>query len=254
MAYFFNERVPTAIPWKKVLILIIFGGGLVAFFLLDGNQYVNFKTLKENRDRLLFYTQNHYWEFLLGAMMVYTASTALSLPVATVLSLTIGFLFGLWVGTAIILFSATLGATLVFLATRYVLAETVSRRMGTTIKRLLSEFHRNDFNYLLFLRLVPLFPFWLINIATAFTPIKVQTYVLATLIGIIPGAFVFTNLGQSLGHIESTDQLLTFRTMSALMLLGIFALVPILVKKLRHHKKERKVPDESFSKNLSNRS
>jgi uncharacterized membrane protein YdjX (TVP38/TMEM64 family) len=172
-------------------------------------------------------------------MIVYTASTALSLPVATPLSLTVGFLFGVWVGTAAILFSATLGATLAFLAARYVFAESVSRRMGTTVRKVISEFHRNDFNYLLFLRMVPLFPFWLINLATAFTPIKVQTYVAATAIGIIPGAFVFTNLGQSLGRIDSPDQLLSFKTVSALILLGIFSLIPVFVKKVRSVRAEK---------------
>ena len=218
--------------WKKVLILLVFIGGFIAFFL-GGDQYINFSTLKANLDSLLAYTLNHYGAILMMAMAVYTASIALSLPVATILSLTIGFLFGLWVGTAIILFSATLGATLAFLAARYVFAGAISRRMGTIAKKLISEFHRNDFNYLLFLRLVPLFPFWLINLATAFTPIKVQTYVLATAIGIIPGAFVFTNLGQSLGRIDSPAQLLSFKTVSALILLGIFALIPVFVKKFR---------------------
>jgi uncharacterized membrane protein YdjX (TVP38/TMEM64 family) len=228
-----QNRSKSSISWKKVLILLIFIGGFSAFFLLGGDQYLNFSTLKTNRDRLLAYTLNHYWSILIGAMAVYSASTALSLPVATLLSLTIGFLFGLWVGTAVILFSATLGATLAFLAARYVLADVVSRRMGMMAKKLIAEFHRNDFNYLLFLRLVPLFPFWLINLATAFTPIKVQTYVAATAIGIVPGAFVFTNLGQSLGRIDSPDQLLSFKTIGALMLLGIFALIPVFVKKFR---------------------
>ncbi|MBS3905788.1 MAG: TVP38/TMEM64 family protein [Syntrophaceae bacterium] len=234
-----KNRSKPPIPWKKVLILLVFIGGFSAFFLLGGDQYLNFSTLKANRDWLLAYTLNHYWSILIGAMGVYSASTALSLPVATILSLTIGFLFGLWVGTSIILFSATLGATLAFLAARYVFAESASRRMGTMAKKLISEFHRNDFNYLLFLRLVPLFPFWLINLATAFTPIKVQTYVAATAIGMIPGAFVFTNLGQSLGRIDSPDQLLSFKTISALILLGFFALIPIFVKKFQSIKKEK---------------
>ena len=233
-----QNRSKSSISWKKVLILLIFVGGFSAFFLLGGDQYLNFSTLKANRDRLLAYTLNHYWSILIGAMAVYSASTALSLPVATLLSLTIGFLFGLWVGTGIILFSATMGATLAFLAARYVLADVVSRRMGMMAKKLIAEFHRNDFNYLLFLRLVPLFPFWLINLATAFTPIKVKAYVLATALGIIPGAFVFTNLGKSLGRIDSPDQLLSFKTISALMLLGIFALIPVFVKKYRSIKKE----------------
>jgi uncharacterized membrane protein YdjX (TVP38/TMEM64 family) len=234
-----QNRSKSSISWKKVLILLIFVGGFSAFFLLGGDQYLNFSTLKTNRDRLLAYTLNHYWSILIGAMAVYSASTALSLPVATILSLTIGFLFGLWVGTGIILFSATLGATLAFLAARYVLADVVSRRMGMMAKKLIAEFHRNDFNYLLFLRLVPLFPFWLINLATAFTPIKVQTYVAATALGIIPGAFVFTNLGQSLGRIDSPDQLLSFKTVSALILLGIFSLLPVFVKKVRSIKAKK---------------
>lgn len=238
MVQVFKDRSARTFPWKKILILLIFLGGFAAFFLLGGDQHLNFSTLKANRDRLMAYTLNHYWPILIGAVAIYTASTALSLPIATILSLTIGFLFGLWVGTATILFSATLGATLVFLATRYIFAEAVSRRMGPTAQKLMSEFHQNDFNYLLFLRLVPLFPFWLINLATAFTPIKVQTYVLATLVGIIPGAFVFTNLGQSLGRIESPDQLLSLKTISAFVLLGMFALVPVLVKKFRSVKKE----------------
>jgi len=233
-----QSQSKSSIPWMKILILLIFVGGFSAFFLLGGDQFLNFSMLKANRDRLLAYTLDHYWSILIGAMAVYTASTALSLPVATILSLTIGFLFGLWVGAAIILFSATLGATLAFLAARYVFAEAAARRMGGMAKKLILEFHRNDFNYLLFLRLVPLFPFWLINLAAAFTPIKVQTYVLATAIGIIPGAFVFTNLGQSLGRIDSTDQLLSFKTISALILLGIFALIPVFVKKFRPIKKE----------------
>ncbi len=233
MSHDTQNRSQSTLSWKKVFILLVFIGGFFAFFLLDGDQYFNFSTLKANRDSLLAYSLNHYGIILIASIVVYTVSTALSLPVATILSLTIGFLFGLWVGTAIILLSATLGATLVFLAARYVFAEAISRRMGTMAKRLISEFHRNDFNYLLFLRLVPLFPFWLINLATAFTPIKVRTYVLATAIGIIPGALVFTNLGQSLAKIDSPDQLLSFKTVSALILLGIFALVPVFVKKFR---------------------
>lgn len=225
------------IPWKKFSIALIFAGGFLAFFLFGGDQYINFSTIKANRERLFSYTQNHYWFLLIGAMVLYTSSTALSLPLATPLSLAIGFLYGLWVGTAIILLSATLGATLVFLATRYVFADVVQRWMGTKLRRFLSEFHRNDFSYLLFLRLVPLFPFWLINLSMAFTPIKVQTYVLATGLGIIPGAFVFTNLGRSLGQIDSVDQLLSLETLSAFLLLGLFALLPVFVRRYRSFKR-----------------
>lgn len=228
------------LPWTKLFILLLFVGGFGAFFALGGDRYLSFATLKANRDVLLTYTGKHYWIVLAGMVVIYTASTALSIPVATVLSLSIGFLFGRWIGTAIILFSATLGATLVFLAARYVFAEAAQRRMGTLAKKIIAGFHENDFNYLLFLRLVPLFPFWLVNLAPAFTPIKVHTYVVATAIGIVPATFVFANLGQSLGRIDSPDQLLSLETVSALVLLGMFALIPVLLKKYRSKKIKNK--------------
>jgi uncharacterized membrane protein YdjX (TVP38/TMEM64 family) len=153
--------------------------------------------------------------------------------VALLLSLTIGFLFGRWTGTAIIVFSATIGATLVFLAARYLFAEAAQRRMGNMAQRIIKGFHANAFNYLLFLRLVPLFPFWLVNLVPAFTPIRLRTYFAATAIGILPGTFVFANLGQSLGRIESLDQLLSREILIAFVLLGLFALIPVVVKKLK---------------------
>ena len=130
-----------------------------------------------------------------------------------------------------ILFSATLGAASVFLAARYVFAEAAQRRMGPHAKKIIEGFHKNDVNYLLFVRLVPLFPFWLVNLAPAFTPMKNTTYVAATALGILPATFVFTNLGQSLGRIDSPAQLLSFRTMSALILLGFLALIPVVLKR-----------------------
>ncbi|MFB3884092.1 MAG: TVP38/TMEM64 family protein [Thermodesulfobacteriota bacterium] len=238
-----GTKSKSSTSWVKIFILCIFAGGFAAFFILGGHRYLNFETIKANRALLLTYTQNHYWGMLAGSVVVYTASTALSLPIATVLSLAIGFLFGLWVGIGIIIFSATLGATLVFLAARYLFAETAQRRMGATGKKIISGFHENAFNYLLFLRLVALFPFWLVNLAPAFTPIKLRTYVVATAIGITPGSFVFANLGQSLGSIETPRHLLSLRTLSAFMLLGVLALIPVVVEKFKF-KKQRMTQDD----------
>jgi len=226
-------------PLGKTLIILIFCGGFAAFFALGGNQYLNFQTLKGNRDVLLMYTKNHYWFIFSLAALIYTISVALSIPVATLLSLATGFLFGRWIGMVVITISATLGAALVFLATRYVFAEAAQRRLGPMAKKMISGFHENDFHYLLFLRLVPLFPFWLVNLAPAFTPIKIRTYLLATVLGIMPAAFVFANFGESLGRIDTSDQLLSSQTVGALVLLGIFALFPILIKKYRSRSARR---------------
>lgn len=219
--------------WIKLIIALLFAGGFVLFFVAGGSEWLSLEALKQNRDQLLTFTGQHYYAMLFGGMLIYAASTALSVPGATVLSLAAGLLFGRWVGAGVIVVAATTGATLVFLAARYLFAEAAQRRAGGMAKKLIAGFHENAFNYLLFLRLVPLFPFWLVNLAPAFTSIKTRTYVSATALGIIPGSFVFAHLGQSLGRIDSAQQLVSWEILSAFALLGLFALLPVLVKKRR---------------------
>ena len=219
------------IPWKKLVVLLAFVAGWGLFFALDGGRYLSLGALKANKEVLLDYTQHHYWPMLAAMAAIYLAATALSIPGAAALSVATGFPFGRWVGTVLIVFSATVGATLVFLAARYVFAEAARRRMGGRAEQLVAGFHRNAFNYLLFLRLVPLFPFWLVNLVPALAGIRLRTYVSATAIGIVPGSFAFANLGQSLGRIESAGDLLSPQTLGAFSLLGVLALVPVLVRK-----------------------
>jgi len=217
----------------KIFIVVIFAGGVGLFFALGGDQYLTLDTIKSHRDELLAYTQQHYALMIIGAILVYTASTALSIPGALVLSLTVGFIFGRWAGTLIIVFSATIGATLVFLAARYLFAQAAQRRMGPLAQKIARGFGANAFSYLLFLRLVPVFPFWLVNLVPAFTPMHLRTFFMATAVGILPGSFVFANLGQSLGRIESLNQLLSAEVLGAFVLLGLIALSPVIVKKTR---------------------
>lgn len=214
----------------RLLLLLLFGGGLLAFFLLGGTQYLNLDTLQEQRAALLAFTEQHFWTTALLALLIYTVAVALSIPGGLILSLTMGLLFGRWLGTLLIVIAATAGATLVFLAARYVFAEALRRRLGDGARRLLEGFDRNALSYLLFLRLVPLFPFWLVNIAPAFTGIRLRTYAFATFVGIIPGSFVFANIGDTLGHISSTADLVSTEMLLALSLLGLFALLPLFFK------------------------
>ncbi|MEP6677993.1 MAG: VTT domain-containing protein, partial [Betaproteobacteria bacterium] len=140
---------------------------------------------------------------------------------------------GRWVGTALVVVAATVGAALVFLAARDLFADAARRRMGALGEKINAGFTQNAFNYLLFLRLVPLFPFFIVNLAPAFTTIPLRTYVLATTIGVIPGSFVFVNLGQTLGRIDSLKGLVSFDVLAGLGLLALFALVPVVVQRLR---------------------
>jgi uncharacterized membrane protein YdjX (TVP38/TMEM64 family) len=219
--------------WPKIALAAVFVAVVVAFFALGGQDYLTLDAVKANRDALLGFTETHFVAALATAFLVYTGAVAFSLPGGLVLSLTMGFVFGRWVGTVVIVTSATLGATLVFLAARYLFADTARRRMGTLGAKISAGFTEDAFSYLLFLRLVPLFPFFLVNLAPAFTSIRLRTYVLGTLIGIVPGSFVYANLGQTLGRIDSLAGLVSTETIAALVLLGAFALVPVLIKRYR---------------------
>jgi len=220
----------------KLSLVALFVGVVVAFFALGGHRYLSLDAIKANRDALLAFTQQHFAASLAIAFVVYVAVTAFSLPGGLVMSLTVGFLFGRWVGTALVVAAATIGATLVFVAARYVFADAARKRLGALGERINAGFTENAFSYLLFLRLVPLFPFFLVNLAPAFTSIPLPTYVLATFVGIVPGTFVFVNLGQTLGRIESLQGLVSAETLGAFALLGVFALVPVAIRRFRARK------------------
>jgi len=232
------ERAPDDAPargsrWLKLALLALFVGAIVVFFALGGQQYLTLETIKSHRDALLAFTEAHFVLALVIGFVVYAGAVAFSLPGALLLSLTTGFVFGRWVGTLLVVFAATAGATAVFLAARYIFADAARRRLGALGARINAGFTENAFNYMLFLRLVPLFPFFLVNLAPAFTSIPLRTFVLATFVGIIPGTFVFVNLGQTLGRIDSLQGLVSVETLGAFALLGVFALVPILIKKFK---------------------
>lgn len=220
--------------WKKTALVVVFLGGIVAFFALGGHHWLDFGALKANRARLLDFTARHYAAMVLAVSVGYVVLTALSLPEATLLSLAAGFLLGAWVGTAVVVVAATIGSTLAFLAARYLFADAARRRMGPRMKKLTRGFDENAFSYLLFLRLVPIFPFWAVNLVPAFTPVKPRTFMAATFIGIIPGAFVFCNLGRRLATLESGRDLFDRETLIALALLGVLSLAPIAWKKIRN--------------------
>jgi uncharacterized membrane protein YdjX (TVP38/TMEM64 family) len=219
--------------WLKLGLLALFAGVVVAFFALGGERYLTLESIKANRDALLGFTERHYVAALVIAFLVYAGAVAFSLPGGLALSLATGFVFGRWVGTVLVVLAATLGATLVFLAARYIFADADRKRLGAWGDKINDGFTQNAFSYLLFLRLVPAFPFFLVNLAPAFTSIPLRTYVLATFVGIIPGTFVFVNLGQTLGRLESLRGLLSAETLGALALLGVFALVPVARRALR---------------------
>jgi uncharacterized membrane protein YdjX (TVP38/TMEM64 family) len=228
-----GKESPAGRRWLKLALLVLFVGVVVAFFAFGGQRYLTLDAIKTNRDALLRFTEAHFAAALVIAFFIYAGAVAFSLPGALVLSLATGFVFGRWVGTLLVVVAATVGATIVFLAARYIFADAARKRLGTLGEKINAGFTENAFNYMLFLRLVPAFPFFLVNLAPAFTSIPLRTFVLATFIGIIPGTFVFVNLGETLGRIDSVQGLVSVETLGAFALLGLLALVPIVIKKVK---------------------
>ena len=221
--------------WRRIALVLTVVAALAAFFLLGGSRWLSLEALQANRERLSAFTGQHYAAVLVGAMLIYAAVTALSFPGAVVLTLAAGFLFGPWVGTAVAVVGATAGATLAFLGARYVFADAARRRMGPRLRRLAAGFEADGFSYMLFLRLVPVFPFWLVNLAPALTPLRTRTYVAATAIGIVPGSFVYCYLGARLSTLRSlSDVYRDPRWLVALGMLAVLSLAPVAWRKFRH--------------------
>jgi uncharacterized membrane protein YdjX (TVP38/TMEM64 family) len=165
--------------------------------------------------------------------------TALSIPGAIIFSITAGFLFGTVVGATWNVIGATLGATAIFLAARFAFGDVLRNRAGPWIAKLESGFRENALSYLLFLRLVPLFPFWLVNLVPAFLGVRLGTYILATFVGIIPAALVYASIGSGLGALlergETPDAgaILQPRVLLPILALAALSLIPVFYKRLR---------------------
>jgi uncharacterized membrane protein YdjX (TVP38/TMEM64 family) len=222
----------SASPMGRILLVALLGSAVVAFFYFDAKQYVSLDTLKDNRDRLLAFTEAHYASAVLLYIVLYCVQTALSLPGATIFTLAGGFLFGAVMGTIYVNIAATAGATLAFLASRYLLRDWVERKFGPRLATIQAGFSKNAFSYLLTLRLIPLFPFFLVNLVAGLTRITIGPFVAATAIGIIPAGFVFANAGRQLGSINTLNEIASPRVLGALALLGLLALAPIAYRKV----------------------
>jgi uncharacterized membrane protein YdjX (TVP38/TMEM64 family) len=225
--------------WRRILPILALAGGFVAYFGFGLNDIFSFAGLGENRVML---QETVAQQALLSGVLffaVYAVCVAFSLPAATLLTVAGGFLFGPFFGTFLVVFGATVGATVVFLAARTAFGDALRRRAGPALKKLEAGFQADAFSYLLVLRLVPLFPFFLVNIAPAFLGVALHTFVTTTLIGIIPGALVYASVGNGIGMIfeqgGTPDLAIIFEPGVLFPILGLslLALVPVIFKRFR---------------------
>ncbi|WP_339853890.1 TVP38/TMEM64 family protein [uncultured Nisaea sp.] len=210
---------------------------MALFFGLGLDRYVSLELLRDNREVLTGFVADHYLLAALAFVVLYAVVTGLSVPGAAVLTLSGGFLFGAFGGTAYAVTGATIGATAVFWAARTAFGDALRARAGKAIGMMREGFRRDAFNYLLFLRLVPAFPFFVVNLVPAFLGVSTRTYVLATVIGIIPGGFVFATVGAGLGSIFDQQgkiglgDIMTPEIIMAMVGLGLLALIPVAAKR-----------------------
>ena len=204
----------------KVALVGFLGLFISAFFALDGQQYLS----------LGFFQQYYQQQPLLSALIyfvVYVLATSLSLPGAALLTIIGGMIFGLWVGVLLVSFASTLGATAAFLISRFVLRDWVQHKFGAYLKTINTGVEKDGAFYLFSLRLIPLFPFWIINLVMGLMPIKVSTYYWVSQLGMLAGTLVFVNAGATLGAVEefSTAGILTPSLLLSFVLLAIFPLI-----------------------------
>ena len=240
---------------KKFLPLLVIAAIFALFFVFGLDEYLTFKALSENRDNLLTYVEQNYAIALLLYLGLYTVAVAASLPGGLLLTISGGFLFGWFVGGLVTVVAATLGATVLFIIAATSVGEALRERAGPWLKKLEAGFKDNALSYLLFLRLVPAFPFWLVNIAPAFLGVSLRTYIIGTFVGIIPGTFVFAFLGPGLDSIIVEQQekvatckasgqavceesfqlgsLITTEIILSFVALGVISLLPIALKRFR---------------------
>ena len=234
------HRVADHLPaWRRWLPLAVLALAIVLVFATGLHHYLSFDALRQHRHVLHDFVDSHYAGAALLFVLVYTAAVALSIPGAIILTVTGGFLFGSLAGTVLVVIGATAGAALVYLAARTALGDVLRARAGGLITRLEAGFKENALSYLLVLRLVPLFPFWLVNLAAALLGVPFRTYLVGTFLGIIPGGYVYATVGAGLGSVfdqggePSLRGVLTPQVITALVGLAVLSLVPVAYKKLR---------------------
>lgn len=232
---------PSSKPlWKRLLPLAIIAAALAAFFALGGPDYVSMDSLRDNREFLSGLVADNFVLVLLGFIATYAILVAISFPGASFLSIFGGFLFGALVGGFGIVVGATLGATGIFLAARYAFGDALSKKAGPYMKKFEKGLKENELSYLFILRLIPAFPFFIVNIVPALFDVKLRNYMLSTFFGIIPGALVYASVGAGIGAIfdaggEAKLGGLMLQPKVILPILGLItlSLIPIIYKKIK---------------------
>ena len=236
----------------KVALFAFFVAAIAAFFVFDLGAYLTLDSLKARQSDLAALLKSRPLVIIGGFFLIYVAATALSLPGAAILTLAAGAIFGLWLGTLIVSFASAIGASLAFLSSRTIIRDWVKARFDTRVEAIDRGIAKDGIFYLLTLRLIPAFPFFLINLAMGLTTMRLLTFYIVSQIGMLPGTLVFVNAGTQLAAIDSTGDILSPALIGSFILLGLFPLIAKwvigLIKRRRVYRGYRR--PRRFDRNL----
>ena len=213
----------------RILILLVIAIAIAAFFYFNGQDILTLEMLKSHYARIANFRDNHATLAIAVYGLIYIAVTGLSLPGAAILTLAGGAIFGLFWGTVIVSFTSTIGATLAFLAARFLFKDSIQARFGDRLQAINEGIAREGAFYLFSLRLVPLFPFFVINLLMGLTALKTRTFYWVSQVGMLAGTLVYVNAGTQLGKLDSLAGVLSPSLLGSFILLGIF---PLMTKKI----------------------
>ncbi|MET0047309.1 MAG: FAD-dependent oxidoreductase [Sedimenticola sp.] len=237
---------------KRIITFLIIAALVASFFIFDLGQYLTLEYMKAKQAELEGFRQENPFGTAAAFFLVYVAVTALSLPGATVMTLVVGAVFGLFWGFLLVSFASTLGATLAFLVARFLLHDAVQDRFGDKLRAINDGVRKDGAFYLFGLRLVPIFPFFVINLVMGLTPMRTWTYAWVSQVGMLAGTLVYVNAGTQLGKLETLSGILSPNLLISFALLGVF---PLIAKKVLQVIKARKAlaghpKPASFDRNL----
>ena len=213
---------------NKIIILAAIIIAVVAFNIFDLGEYLSLSYIKESHRKFEFLYAEHTLPVVAGYMLIYVLVTSLSLPGAAVMTLAGGALFGLLRGTIIVSFASAIGATMACFVSRFILRDWVQGKFGDKLKTVNNGIEREGYFYLFTLRLIPVFPFWLINLFLGLTKMPLRTFYWVSQVGMLPGTIVYVNAGKELAKIDSLSGILSPGLILSFLILGIF---PLITKK-----------------------
>ncbi|WP_340116638.1 TVP38/TMEM64 family protein [Pelagibius sp. 7325] len=230
---------------RRLLPLLVLAAAVALAFALGLQDYVSLENLRTHRAELNAFVAEQGVIAALVFIAVYAVTTLLILPVGAVLTIIGGFLFGATLATIYVMLGATLGATILFTIARSALGDLFRAKAGPALERMEAGFRENEFSYMLLLRLVPLFPFFIVNVAPAFLGVSLRTYVVCTFVGIVPGTLVFALAGGGLGSVFdgggafTVESVLTPQIIAGLVGLSLLSLLPVAYKHLKARRQAR---------------